>query len=95
VVLLFYCIVAVLHIIYSVWAGLSSQSWDTVAEVVALAMQSQPTEKLKNTSAGISSTAIFKHNIKVRKTGEDGKRLEMLFDDDGGAGCIVPDDFYE
>jgi hypothetical protein len=99
VVLGIYCLIALSHIIFALITGLSSQSWDTVSEIVALAMQSQPTERLKGTSAGIVTTSIFENFVRIGKTGESGDHLELIFEDDQSHGVnivpIVVNEFYD
>jgi hypothetical protein len=95
VVLICYCVMVIVHMLFSMRIGLCSQAWDTVSEVVALAMQSRPTEKLRNTCAGIVSKTTFTHLVRVRRTGEVGEHLELLFEDGQSAGCLAPDEFYE
>ncbi|ORY16563.1 hypothetical protein BCR34DRAFT_476003, partial [Clohesyomyces aquaticus] len=81
-VLLLYCSLAVIHTCFTLWTGLTSQSWDTISEIVALAMQSQPTQVLRNTCAGIVTTTVFKRFVKVGTTGRAEDHLELLFEDD-------------
>jgi len=99
VVLFIYCLIALSHIIFALITGLSSQSWDTIAEITALAMQSQPTEVLRNTSAGIETISIFKNFVKVGKTGRRGQQLELIFEGDksykDGIVPTIVDEFYE
>lgn len=64
-VLLAYCLVAVIHIIYAGISGISSTCWDSISEVTALAMNSTPTVLLRNTCAGISELNIFKLPVRV------------------------------
>lgn len=99
VVLGIYCLIATSHILFALITGLSSQSWDTISEIVALAMQSQPTERLRYTCAGIVTTSIFKNFVRVGKTGEEGEHLELIFEDgENDENSVVPvvlDEFYE
>lgn len=83
VVLLCYCILAGIHSVFALIKRTSSNAWDSVSEVTALAMQSQPTEVLKNTCAGISTTKIFSSLVKVIRTGVDKDHLELYFGDHG------------
>lgn len=66
----------------NILAGISSTSWDSIAEVTALAMNSAPTETLRNTCAGITKFHIFKLPVRIvtRKDDEgDGEHLELVF----------------
>ena len=81
-VLVTYCFVAVAHLLYAAITGISSTSWGSIAEVTALAMNSTPTEKLRNTCAGITKTRAFKLPVRIlsARNGEsDGEHLELVF----------------
>ncbi|MCJ1310627.1 hypothetical protein MMC25_004292 [Agyrium rufum] len=66
-VILTYCLLACAHIGYVLFTGMSSSTWDSTAEVVALAMASRPTSHLKGTCAGIMGAGVF--GVKVRIMG--------------------------
>jgi len=57
-----------------------SKAWDTISEVTALAMQSQPTQVLRYTCAGIATTTIFTHIVKIARL-EKWRALELDFGD--------------
>ncbi|KAJ5701047.1 hypothetical protein N7488_008595 [Penicillium malachiteum] len=78
VILLIYCVVAISHTLHVCFTCRSSSSWDSIPEIVALAIQSPPTKVLKNTGAGISTKNIFKHDVQIRDV--DG-RVQLMFDD--------------
>lgn len=65
------------HLIYSTICGVSSTAWDSVAELVALAMNSSPTETLQNTCAGIVGKTAYETHVRVLETSE--KHLELVF----------------
>ena len=82
--LLVYCILVVLHFAYAGVSGISSTSWDSVAEVTALAANSTPTKELQNTCAGITEHRTFELPVRVLVTPDeegDGEHLEMVFGD--------------
>ena len=82
--LLVYCILVVLHFAYAGISGISSTSWDSVAEVTALAANSTPSKELQNTCAGITEHRIFELPVRVLVTPDnegDGEHLEMVFGD--------------
>lgn len=56
--LILYSIIATSHWVYTIWIKESSSSWDTVSELVALAMRSFPSETFVNTGAGIDSGIV-------------------------------------
>lgn len=76
-VMLTYCILVLAHLIYSAISGVSSTAWDSVAEMIALAMNSSPTEALQNTCAGIVGKTAYQTHVRVLKKGE--KHLELVF----------------
>lgn len=76
-VMLTYCILVVAHLIYSAISGVSSTAWVSVSELVALAMNSSPTEALQNTCAGIVGRKAYETHVKVLRTSE--KHLELVF----------------
>lgn len=83
VILLVYCAMAIFHAVHVCWTGLSSSSWDSIPDLAALAIQSSPTEVLKNTGAGISTTAVFREPVQVLDV---RRRLRLTFrdtEDDG------------
>lgn len=96
-VLLVYCLLVLIHIIYVLINRTTSTSFNTVSEVVVLSMQSQPTDHLHNTSAGIYTTKVFSKLVKIVRTGEGINHLELDFGDRdaGGKGDgIVEGEFY-
>ena len=83
-VMISFCILATGHSIYLGVSGLSSSTWDTAAEIIALAMNSSPTHFLQNTCAGIIGIRTFQTNVRVMAvdSGKDGKEhLELVFGD--------------
>ena len=81
--LLIYCLLAIIHIIYAGISGISSTCWDSIGEVTALAVNSTSTEALRNTCAGITEMAIFKLPVRVlafRDEVGEGEHLELVFD---------------
>ncbi|KAL9026399.1 MAG: hypothetical protein Q9180_007491, partial [Flavoplaca navasiana] len=61
---------------------ISSNCWDTIAEVTALAMNSSPTAALRNTCAGITELHIFKLPVRILVSKDEegeGEHLELVF----------------
>lgn len=75
-VLAVYCVCAVAHGVYTIISGTSSNSWDSMSEMVALAYNSVPSDALKNTGAGIESFPTFRCSVNVRVVEE---HLELVF----------------
>jgi hypothetical protein len=80
-VLLVHLVIAVAHITYILreimWKdrGLPG-AWETIPEFFALAVNSGPSEKLKNTCAGISESRTWNEPVAVREASEG--HLEMV-----------------
>lgn len=75
--MLAYCALVFGHIVYSAISGVSSTAWDSTAELVALAMNSSPTETLRNTCAGITGRQAL--NTPVRVLATSPGHLELVF----------------
>ncbi|KAI4283816.1 MAG: hypothetical protein L6R38_001898 [Xanthoria sp. 2 TBL-2021] len=81
-IMMVYCLLVLGHTIYSGITGISSNCWDTIAEVTALAINSTPTAALRNTCAGISELHIFKLPVRIlvsRDEEGEGEHLELVF----------------
>lgn len=85
VVMFAFCVLAIAHAVYLAVSGVSSNAWNSAAEVVALAMNSSPTTYLHNTSAGIIGVNTFKTSVRILAKGRDVQRehLELVFGDEG------------
>ncbi|KAL9618555.1 MAG: hypothetical protein Q9160_006739 [Pyrenula sp. 1 TL-2023] len=69
VILVLYCTVTIAHILYSIWTGNSSSAWDSISELVALAINSRPAEEMQNMCAGINSAKVFGQRVRIAPTG--------------------------
>ncbi|KAK4983231.1 hypothetical protein LTR50_007351 [Elasticomyces elasticus] len=87
-----YCMFAMLHFGWSSWTGWTSTSWETAPEIAALAMNSKPTNRLRNTGAGIATTAVFKENVRIMA--KDGHVVMVFKDKEGGHSTIKPNRAY-
>ncbi len=66
IALLIYVSIALSHLLYTlIWTKESSSSWDSIAELVALAMRSDPSEALLNTGVGINTDEVFEQRAQV------------------------------
>ncbi|KAL8707031.1 MAG: hypothetical protein Q9225_007869 [Loekoesia sp. 1 TL-2023] len=77
-----YCLLVIGHVLYSGITGISSNCWDTVSELTALAINSTPTAALRNTCAGISELHIFKLPVRILVSKDEegeGEHLELVF----------------
>jgi hypothetical protein len=73
-----YTLLAFAHVSYLLLTGWTSTSWNTAPEIITLAMNSSPTEHLRNTGAGIDTVKPFQQNVKIRCR---DKRLQYVFGD--------------
>ncbi|KAI4269455.1 MAG: hypothetical protein LQ337_007268 [Flavoplaca oasis] len=82
-VLLIYCVLVFGHVCYAAISGVSSTNWDSITEMVALAVNSSPTIQLRNTCAGITQMGVFQLPIRILTSkdagGEDEDHLELIF----------------
>jgi hypothetical protein len=86
-ILMLYCLVVVPYVLFTLTTGRSSRIWGTMSGFTALAINSTPTEALRNTSAGIDRVQTFRNTISVREV-ETNDRLELVFEKEeekGGA----------
>ncbi|KIW34539.1 uncharacterized protein PV07_01316 [Cladophialophora immunda] len=75
-----YCACALGHLVWSICSGLSSNSWDSVAELVALALNSKRPAQLRYTSAGVETIGVFREPIRILEN--ETQSLEMVFEND-------------
>jgi hypothetical protein len=80
-VLLIYCIFAVVHVCYAAISGVSSNSWDSILELTALAINSSRTQLLNRTSAGVETMDTVRQPVKICAVNDD--HLEIVFSQDG------------
>lgn len=76
-VMIIYLVITFAYLIYSIGTGLVATSWDSVAELVALALNSQRPSVLQHTSVGIDTVETFRHPVNIRVNQDDS--LEMVF----------------
>ncbi|KAI9864753.1 MAG: hypothetical protein M1824_004660 [Vezdaea acicularis] len=96
VVLLTYSALAIAHSIWIIcFSRMSSNSWETISEVTALAMNSPPTSALRNTCAGISTIQTFSQRVRILAVSD---HLEMAFvdhdDSEIGGTAVEPNRYY-
>ena len=80
-----YCTLAFAHIVYLLTTGLSSDAWDSVAEIFVLAMNSSPSRYLENTCSGIIGMKPFRTSVRIVATASEAgateDHLELKFGD--------------
>ncbi|KAL9018425.1 MAG: hypothetical protein Q9185_004268 [Variospora sp. 1 TL-2023] len=81
-VLLLYCTLVVAHLVYAALSGISSTSWDSVAEFLVLAVNSPPSIQVRNTCAGIQQMGVFRLPVRVltsKDTDGEEDHLGLVF----------------
>lgn len=66
VILSLYCLYTLIFLTSSIISGVSSCSWDTIAELTVLAMLSSPPDRMKNASAGIETMELFQEPVSIK-----------------------------
>ncbi|GME22235.1 hypothetical protein BKCO1_7600010 [Neofusicoccum parvum] len=79
-ILIIYCAYVLVFMILILFNPLSSNAWDSIAELTALGILSAPTERLRNTSAGIEMMDTFRQPVNIKAAGDD--HLEIVFEKD-------------
>ena len=78
-----YCALAIAHMVYLAKTGISSDAWDSTAELLALAINSPPTHHLQNTCSGIFGMKTFRTRVRILATAERSSQqkdhLELVF----------------
>jgi len=93
--LLFYSVLILVHMLYILSAKLTRRyyggtSWSDILSLVALAMNSAPTEKLYGTAVGVDERRTWFSTVRVREVGNS--HLELVFsgaDEGEGAGEMI------
>ncbi|KAF2502320.1 hypothetical protein BU16DRAFT_576349 [Lophium mytilinum] len=76
-ILFIYCVFVLSFILYSIWSGVSSNSWDSISEITALALNSKSPNG--HTSAGIETIGIFREPVAILANKDES--LEIVFED--------------
>ena len=96
VVLLIYASVCTIYLSYGLITGSTATSWNTVAELATLALNSRRPEGLKNTSVGIDTMETFRQRVNVRVNDENS--CELVFGDvkdgAGSYGTVAANEKY-
>ena len=93
-VVVMYMLVALAHTAWVLAKGVTSSSWDTITELLALALQSPVSEALRGSGAGIERLGTYRWITRLRAMREQGEeRLALVIDGDeeyGKAGEQAP-----
>jgi hypothetical protein len=74
IIVLIYVVVATIFVIVSVLFGVTSSSWESTTELMALAFASPVPESMKNTAAGVSTIKSFKERYCIAV---EGNRVQL------------------
>ncbi|KAG9515626.1 hypothetical protein KCU93_g9439, partial [Aureobasidium melanogenum] len=96
-VLAAYCLYVLIFLVLMLtFNRVHSNAWDSIGELTALAIMSRPDYRLRNTSAGVETVALYKLPMNIRAN--DNNHLEIVFGDDEGSprsGVVEKDKEYE
>ena len=82
-ILLAHVAFAFVHTMYTIWVGVDSGCWDSITEMLALAVNSSQTVALSGTCAGIERIGTMGMGVKIIETGGRGDHLELRFGVEG------------
>ncbi|KAL8810330.1 MAG: hypothetical protein Q9200_002667 [Gallowayella weberi] len=85
VVLVLQALLGVVHVGFIVFGGWSVKAWSTMGEMLVLAVNSRPAEKLKGMGAGVRDERTWREMVKIREMRD--RRLELVLD-----GGLPPDE---
>jgi hypothetical protein len=88
VILLVYLLVALIHMAVFINGGWSSDTWNS--ELIALAVDSSPTEQLQNPCVGIEDPETWRRIVTARETTE--AHVEIAFGEDWRRGVGVDEE---
>ena len=75
-----YIVFTIVYVIVSTRKGVSSTAWNSISELVALALNSQRPTALQYTSAGINASETYRQPVCVRE--KDGDGVQLVFKED-------------
>lgn len=81
-VVVVYLLVVLVHTVWVVTTGITSSSWDTVTELLGLALQSPPSQTLKGSGAGIERLGTYQRIVQLRARDEGQVQTVVLVVDD-------------
>ncbi|KAL8905176.1 MAG: hypothetical protein Q9171_006774 [Xanthocarpia ochracea] len=83
-VVIIYMLIALAHTIWVVATGITSSSWDTVTEILGLALQSPASKALSGSGAGIERLGTYQRMMKLRVREEwPDEEIVLVVDEDG------------
>ena len=92
IVLSTYSLIAIIYVLHSIcYTKATSSAWESITELIALAVNSSPSPVLANTGAGIGTLAFLKYPVKPSVS--DGC-LRMIFGDETKPVQIKQNEYY-
>ena len=82
-VLFIYVLVVATYATYSIASGRTATSWDSVGDLVVLALKSRPPEHMKGSSVGVGTMSTYRKRMNIRIHSKKNE-AEMIFEDDPG-----------
>lgn len=82
-VLAAYAVAVAAYAIYTMTTGRTATSWDSIGEVILLALKSRQPENMDKCSIGVETMATYRKVVKIR-INEDSQEAEMILADDPG-----------
>jgi hypothetical protein len=80
-ILMVYCAYVCGFIFYSLYSGISSSSWDSITDIVALALTSTPPSHLGAVSAGVETLKVYQEPISILANPDDNLEIVFLSED--------------
>ncbi|KAL9622187.1 MAG: hypothetical protein Q9160_003370 [Pyrenula sp. 1 TL-2023] len=80
IVILLYCLIATVYLLYTFVTGYTASSWDSVSELLVLGVHSRTPAHLENTSVGIDTISPFREPVSIRVNENDS--AELVFEND-------------
>lgn len=92
IVLLVYSLIAIVYIIHSTYfSKTTSSAWESITDLVALAVNSKSSPSLQNTGVGIATLGVFKQPVKIRVSND---HLELIFGHAKSVNKVHPNEYY-
>lgn len=83
-VVVIYLLIPLAHTIWVVLTGCTSSSWDTITELLGLALQSPPSNALRGSGAGIERLGTYQRIVKLRARDKgQNKTVFLIIDEEG------------
>ena len=70
-----YVVIVLVYLTFSVFTGYAATSWDSVSELVTLALNTEQPDGLRNTSVGVQTLDTFRKPVRLRVAGDASCQL--------------------